>query len=216
MSRRGGPSEATRLIRAGKAPGELSRTVGPPIQKGSTVLLPRAADLYDESRPTYGRAGLAAQKTLMSALAELEHARAVRLFPSGMAALAGAMLAVLKAGDEVLATDAIYKPTRRFCGRVLSRLGVATRYFAPDASPEAVAALMGPKTRLILLESPASLTFEMQDVAAIAALARARGALTLMDNTWGAGLLFKPLDHGVDLSVQALTKYVGGHSDVFM
>ena len=211
-----GPSEATRVIRAGKPPTELARTVGPPIQKGSTVLLPDAAALYDEDRPTYGRAGLAAQETLMSALAELEGAHGVRLFPSGLSAIAGAILAVTKAGDEVLVTDAAYRPTRRFCDRVLARFGVAARYYPPAAEPEAVIALASPATRLIVLESPGSLTFEMQDVAAIAALARARGVLTLMDNTWGAGLLFKPLAHGVDLSVQALTKYMGGHSDVFM
>jgi cystathionine beta-lyase len=211
-----GPSEATRMIRAGKPPAELARTVGPPIQKGSTVLLPSAAALYDEDRPTYGRAGLAAQETLMSALAELEGARGVRLYPSGLAAIAGAILAVTKSGDEVLVTDAAYRPTRRFCDRVLARFGVPVRYFPPAAEPEAVIALASPATRLIILESPGSLTFEMQDVAAIAALARARGVLTLMDNTWGAGLLFKPLAHGVDLSVQALTKYIGGHSDVFM
>jgi cystathionine beta-lyase len=213
---RGSDHEATRLIRAGETPSELSRTVGPPIQKGSTVILPNAAALYDERRPTYGRAGLAAQETLISALAELEGASTVKLFPSGLAALAGAILAVVKAGDEVLVTDSVYKPTRRFCDRVLSRFGVPVRYFAPDANPEAVMALTTPATRLIVLESPGSLTFEMQDAPAIAALARQRGVLTLMDNTWGAGLLFKPLAHGFDLSVQALTKYVGGHSDVFM
>jgi cystathionine beta-lyase len=208
--------EATRLVRAGKAQGDLLRTVGPPIQKGSTVLVDRAAALYDERRPTYGRAGLASQEALMSALCELEGAEAVRLFPSGVSALAGAMLAVLKAGDEVLVADAVYKPTRRFCDRVLSRFGVAAHYFAPDASPEAVMALVTPATRLIVMETPGSLTFEMQDIPAIAKAARQRGVLTLLDNTWAAGLLFKPLDHGVDLSVQALTKYVGGHSDVFM
>jgi len=211
-----GPSEATRLVRAGKAPADLLRTVGPPVQKGSTVLVPNAAALYDTRRPTYGRAGLAAQETLMSALAELEGAKTVKLFPSGVSALAAAMLAVLKAGDEVLASDCVYKPTRRFCDQVLGRYGVATRYFVGDASPEAVMAMATPATRLIVMESPGSLTFEMQDVPAIARLARQRGVLTLLDNTWAAGLLFKPLAHGVDLSVQSLTKYVGGHSDVFM
>jgi cysteine-S-conjugate beta-lyase len=210
------PSETTRLIRAGKAPADLLRTVGPPVQKGSTVLVPNAAALYDERRPTYGRAGLAAHEALMSALAELEGATCVKLFPSGVSALAAAMLAVLKAGDEVLAADCLYKPTRRFCDRVLARFGVQTRYFAADASPEAVLAMASPATRLIAMESPGSLTFEMQDVPTIARLAKARGILTLHDNTWAAGLLFKPLAHGVDLSVQSLTKYVGGHSDVFM
>ncbi|MBV9996788.1 MAG: cystathionine beta-lyase [Caulobacteraceae bacterium] len=211
-----GTSERTRLIRAGKAPERLSRTVGPPIQKGSTVLLPNAAALYDERQATYGRAGLAAQATLMEALAELEGAAAVRLFPSGLAAMTGAMLAVLKAGDEVLVTDAVYKPTRRFCDRVLSRFGIAVRYYPPRTAAGALLAMSTPATRLIVLESPGSLSFELQDVSAIAALARQRGVRTLIDNTWAAGLLFKPLAHGVDLSVQALTKYVGGHSDLFM
>jgi cystathionine beta-lyase len=208
--------EATRVIHAGKEPRELLRTVGPPVQKGSTVLVPNAAALYDESRPTYGRGGLSAQTALGDALAELEGARAVKLYPSGLAAMAGAISAVVKAGDEVLVTDSVYKPVRRFCDRVLGRFGVAVRYFAPDAAPEAVMALATSATRLIVMESPGSLTFEMQDAPAIAALARQRGVLTLMDNTWAAGLLFKPLAHGVDLSVQSLTKYVGGHSDVFM
>jgi cystathionine beta-lyase len=211
-----GPSEATRLIRAGHARADQLRTVGPAVQRGSTVLVPNAAALYDTRRPTYGRAGLAAQETLMSALAELEGAKVVKLFPSGVSALCAAMLAVLKAGDEVLAADCVYKPTRRFCDRVLGRYGVPTRYFAGDASPEAVMAMATPATRLIVMESPGSLSFEMQDVPAIARLARQRGILTLLDNTWAAGLLFKPLAHGVDLSVQSLTKYVGGHSDAFM
>ena len=213
MSKR--PKEETRLIRAGMAShGRLPKTVGPPIQKGSTVLMPDAASLYDESQTTYGRGGLAAQGALMEALAELEGARAVRLFPSGLAALTGTLLAVLKAGDEVLVTDTVYKPTRRFCDNVLTRYGVAVRYFEPRTAPDALP--WSAATRLVLMESPGSLTFEMHDVPGVAAAARARGALSMIDNTWGAGLLFKPLAAGVDLSVQALTKYVGGHSDVFM
>jgi cysteine-S-conjugate beta-lyase len=210
--------EESRLIRAGAREAKpLVKTVGPPIQKGSTVLLPNAAALYDDHAfLTYGRAGLSAQAALIDALAELEGACGVALFPSGLAALAGAMLAVLKAGDEVLVVDSIYKPTRRFCDKVLVRYGVAVRYYDPSLSPEDLLALAGPATRLIVLESPGSLTFEMQDVPGIAALASERGVLTLADNTWAAGYLFKPLAHGVDISVQALTKYVGGHSDVFM
>jgi cystathionine beta-lyase len=175
-----------------------------------------AAALYDDEQVTYGRAGLTTHAALIDALATLERADAVALFPSGLAALAGALTSVLKAGDEVLATDAVYKPTRRFCERALKRFGMATRYFPPRASPSEVIALVSPATRVILLESPGSLTMEMQDTPAIAALARQAGVLTVMDNTWAAGLHFKPLDHGVDLSVQSLTKYVGGHSDVFM
>ena len=209
--------DETRLIRAGAVPDKLAKTVGPPIQKGSTVLLPDAASLYDDDNQlTYGRQGLAAQAALQSALMEMENAGGVTLYPSGVAALSGAMLAVLKAGDEVLVTDAAYKPTRRFCDHVLKRFGVRVRYFDPAQSPEALAASATEATRLILMESPGSLSFEMQDMARVAELARARGILTAADNTWGAGYLYKPLDHGVDLSIQALTKYVGGHSDTFM
>ncbi len=210
------PRDATRLIHAGQAPVALPRTVGPPIVKGSTVLLPDAASLYDTTRPTYGRGGLTTQEALMSALADLEGAAEVRLFPSGLAAMTGAMLAVLKVGDEVLVTEAAYKPTRRFCDHVLHRFGVGVRYYPPRTAPEALVAMAGPATRLIVMESPGSLTMELQDAPAIAHLARARGILTLMDNTWAAGLYFKPLAHGLDISVQALTKYVGGHADVFM
>lgn len=207
--------EETRLIRAGKPPKMLPKTVGPPIQRGSTVLLPNAKALYEEDLG-YGRAGLAAQMTLADALAELEGASAVQLYPSGLAAMTGAMTAVLKAGDEVLVADSVYKPTRNFCDRMLTRFGVAVRYYDPSTSAEDVLSLATPATRLIVMESPGSLTFEMQDIPGIARLARERGILTLADNTWAAGLLFKPLAHGVDISVQALTKYVGGHSDLFM
>jgi cystathionine beta-lyase len=205
---------ATRLIHAGQAPD--GRTVGPPIERGSTVIISSAAALYDDEAVTYGRAGLGVQELLAEALADLEGASCVRLFPSGLAAVTGAMLAVLKSGDEVLVTDAVYKPTRRFCTRVLERFGVTTRYFEPRTSPDDLIAMAGPTTRMLVLESPGSLSFEMQDIPGIARLARARGLITLLDNTWAAGFWFKPLAHGIDLSVQALTKYVGGHSDVFM
>jgi cystathionine beta-lyase len=213
--------EQTRLIRAGApahshGPAAVT-TVSPVIQKGSTVLLPNAAALYDDTAyVTYGRGGLVAHNALKEGLCVLEGARSVSLYPSGLAALTGAMLAVLKAGDDILVVDNIYKPTRRFCDEVLRRYGVGVRYFDPRLPPEALLDLAGAATRMIVLESPGSLTFEMQDLASIATLARARGILTLAENTWGAGLIYKPLAHGIDISVQALTKYVGGHSDVFM
>ena len=210
-------SDETRLIHAGKAAETLVRTVGPPIQKGSTVLLPNAAALYDDDNYlTYGRAGLSAQTCLQDALAMLEGAEGVTLYPSGIAAISGAMMALLKAGDEILVVDSIYKPVRRFCDSVLKRFGVGVTYFDPRVSPEALVETASAATRMILLESPGSLSFEMLDIPRIADLARARGILTAIDNTWGAGLIFKPLEHGVDISLQALTKYVGGHSDVFM
>ena len=209
-------SEATRMIRAGRGEGRDDRTVGPVIEKGSTILMPSAATLYDDDLVTYGRSGLTTQRALCDALGELEGDAAVSLFPSGLAALAGTILAVLKAGDEILVSDAVYNPTRRFCERALRRFGVEVRYYPPRTAPLALLGMAGPSARMILLESPASLTFEMQDAPTIAALARERGLLTLMENTWSAGFHFRPLSHGVDLSVQSLTKFVGGHSDVFM
>jgi cysteine-S-conjugate beta-lyase len=209
--------EETRLIHAGTTPKPLVQTVGPPIQKGSTVLLPGAEALYDDDNViTYGRKGLATHAALSEALAEMEHAAAVSLYPSGIAALAGAMLALLKSGDEVLVADTAYKPTRRFCDQVLRRFGIGVGYFDPTQDPQALVGEASSRVRLILMESPGSLTFEMQDTPRVAELARARGILTACDNTWGAGYLHRPLDHGVDLSIQSLTKYVGGHSDVFM
>lgn len=207
---------ATRLVHGPLSTAPLARTVGPPIQRGSTVLMPTAADLYDHSQLTYGRSGLATHEALKAALADLESGAGCELFPSGQAAISGALLAVLKAGDEVLVVDTCYAPTRRACDQVLRRYGVKVSYYPPRLSAEEIVQLGGPNLRLIVLESPGSLTFEMQDVSAIATAAKARGVLTLIDNTWGAGLLFKPLDHGVDISVQALTKYVCGTSDVFM
>lgn len=210
-------SDETRLIHAGKAPEALARTVGPPVQRGSTVLLPNAAALYDDAHYlTYGRTGLAAQACLQDALAALEGAAGVSLYPSGVAAISGAMMALLKAGDEVLVVDNVYKPVRRFCDQVLGRFGVKVGYFDPRTPPEALFEGASDALRMILMESPGSLSFEMQDVPRIAELARARGVLTAIDNTWAAGLLFRPLEHGVDVSIQALTKYVGGHSDLFM
>ena len=210
-------SDETRLIHAGALDTPLVKTVGPPIQKGSTVLLPDAASLYDDDNyVTYGRAGLSAQAALISALAELEGAEGVTLYPSGLAAITGPLLALLKHGDELLVVDTIYKPVRRFCENVLKRLGIKVIYFDPHISPTALVEGAAPATRMILMETPGSLSFEMQDMAQVARLAPARGILTAADNTWAAGYLYRPLAHGLDLSFQALTKYVGGHSDVFM
>lgn len=218
MRRVGKPPQGreTRLLRAGSSVAVDARTVAPPLQRGSTVLMPNAASLYDYAQTSYGRLGLSMQQALAEAVGELEGAPPARLFPSGLAAITGTLQALLKGGDELLVVGCAYGPTRRFCEGVLKRYGVATRYVPAAATAEAVTAFFGPATRLVLLESPGSLTFEMQDVPAIAKAAKARGVLTAIDNTWGAGLLYDPLSLGVDVSLQALTKYVSGHSDVFM
>jgi cystathionine beta-lyase len=174
--------EETRLIHAGQTEGLPAKTVSPAVQRGSTVLLPSARALYDGTLG-YGRAGLSAQFALMDALAELEGAKDVQLYPSGLAAMTAAVQAVLKAGDHLLVVDTVYRPVRYFCDRVLRRFGVAVDYYDAGLDAEGVLALATPATRLILLESPGSLSFEMQDGAAIAAAARARGILTLLDNT---------------------------------
>jgi cystathionine beta-lyase len=209
---------STAAIRAGAEAGrETVHSVGPPIQRASTVLLDKAADLYAPGKTTYGRPNaLPTHQALIEALSELEGGVGTELYSCGLGAITGPMLALLKAGDEVLVVDCAYAPIRRFCDGFLRRFGVATRYVPARATVDEVMAAAGPASRMIVLESPGSLTFELQDVPAIAAAARARGILTLIDNTYGAGLLFKPLAHGVDVSCQALTKYVGGHSDVLM
>lgn len=207
--------DETRIIRSGGGDKPLARTVNPPIQRASTVLLPDAASLYS-AKVSYGRDGLQPRDALAEAISELEGAVGTRLFPSGLAAMTGTLMALLKAGDEILVGEHVYRPTRRFCDRVLRRFGIGVRYYRQTSTAPELMSLLTKATRLIVLESPGSLTFEMQDVPAIAAHARQCGVLTVMDNTWAAGLLFKPLQHGVDVSVQALTKYVGGHSDVFM
>lgn len=208
---------ATTLIQTGSSATPLrTRTVAPPLQRGSTLLMPDAASLYASENPTYGMNALGVHEALAEGLKALERADHVELFTSGLSAVTGAVMAVVKTSDELLAVDSVYGPTRRFCDGYLARMGVQTRYFPVDASASEIMALATDRTRLIFLESPGSLTFEMQDIPAIAAAARARDILTAVDNTWASGLYFRPVEHGVALSIQALTKYVCGHSDVFL
>lgn len=209
-------ADATRAIHAATSAAPVANIVSPPVQRASTVILPDARSLYDNSQISYGRKGLQPQTALTEALVELEGAASGQLYPNGLSAMTGPMLALLQAGDEILVSDSIYAPTRRFCDRVLKRFGVTPQFFNPTAGLEEIAGLITDKTRMIVLESPGSLSFEFMDVPAIAKLAKSSGITTMIDNTWSAGLLFKPLDHGIDISSQALTKYVAGHSDVFM
>ncbi len=209
---------ATKVVTAGRDPASYHGFVNPPVYHASTVLYPNAADfLAHRARYQYGRRGTPTTEALELALGELEgpQCAGVSLVPSGLAAISTAFLAVVQAGDHVLVTDSAYGPTRNFCNQVLSRLGIATTYYDPGVGG-AVETLIQPNTRLVYLESPGSLSFEMQDVAAIAKAAKAKGVLVLMDNTWATPLYFRPLDHGVDLAIQAGTKYIGGHSDVML
>lgn len=212
-----GLSAATRLVQVGRDPFSHERVINPPIQRGSTVLFDQADDLYRAGPLSdikgYGLEGLSTQDRLCEALTEISGGIGAVLAPSGLQALTLALMAATKAGDHVLLTDSSYGPTRRFCREVLGNYGVETEIYDPRTGAN-IAGLIRPNTCLIILESPGSLTFELQDVPAITAVAKAHGVATLIDDTWTAGLYLKPFDLGVDISMQALTKYQGGHADV--
>src|SRR5579872_6708987 len=217
----GGPSKLrpdTRLVTSGRDSAAYHGFVNPPVYHASTVLYPSAEDFVaHRARYQYGRRGTPTTEALELAVQELEGPRCagVALLPSGLAAIAAALLAVVRSGDHVLVTDSAYGPTRALCDQVLSRFGVSTTYYDP-AIGGAIAGLMQPNTRVVFVESPGSLSFEMQDVPAIAEAAHGKGAVVLMDNTWATPLYFRALDFGVDLSIHAGTKYFGGHSDVML
>jgi cystathionine beta-lyase len=210
-------SDRTRLIASATRRGSGRRPVSPPVDRASTLLNDTPAAMRDETAgPVYGIEDLTAARELRSALADLEGAADAWLVPSGLAAVTVPLTALLRPGDEVLATDALYGPSRRFLNRHMKARGVNSAFHPADATFDEVLSTLTGRTRVLLIESPASLTFELVDVPALAAACRERGVLTVMDNTWAAGLAFRPLAHGVDVSVQAVTKYVGGHSDLLM
>lgn len=206
----------TRVVNAGRDPFSYYGFVNPPVYHASTVLYPSAEDFVaHRARYQYGRRGTPTTEALEFALQELEgpSCAGVSLVPSGLAAISAALLSVVKAGDHILVSDSAYGPTRMFCDQVLTRFGVTTTYYDPLLAA-AIADLMRENTRVVFVEAPGSLSFEMQDVPAIAAAAHAKGAIVLMDNTWASPLYFRALDFGVDLAIHAGTKYLGGHADV--
>jgi cystathionine beta-lyase len=208
----------TRLVTGGRDPQSYYGFVNPPVYHASTVLYPTAADqVAHRARYQYGRRGTPTSEALENALKELEGpgCAAVSLLPSGMSAVATALLSVLGAGDHLLVTDSVYRPTRTFCDTILKRLNIETTYYDPLIGG-GVTSLIKTNTRAVFVETPGSQSFEMQDVPAIAAAAHAKGALVLMDNTWATPLYFSAFDKGVDLSIQAGTKYIGGHSDIML
>ncbi|WP_066480673.1 MULTISPECIES: cystathionine beta-lyase [unclassified Sphingomonas] len=212
----------TRLVTAGRRPEWTTGIVNPPVWRASTILYDSVADLRATARSDthhtlfYGRRGTPTQWALADALTALEPgAEATFLYPSGVAAIAAALLAVLSPGDELLLTDSAYDPTRSLATGLLRRMGIATRFYDPLIGA-GIADLIGPATRAIFMESPGSLTFEVQDVPAIVAAAKARGVTTLIDNTWATPLLLPVIAMGVDYAILACTKYVVGHSDVML
>ena len=206
----------TRLVTAGRDTEAQHGFVNPPVFHASTVLYPTAADqVAHRARYQYGRRGTPTSEALESALRELEGkgCAGVALMPSGLAAISTALLAVAGSGDHILVTDSVYRPTRNFCDGMFKRMGVETTYYDPLIGA-GIATAFKSNTRAVFVEAPGSQSFEMQDIPAIAKVAHDKGALVLMDNTWATPLYFSAFDKGVDLSIQAGTKYIGGHSDV--
>ena len=214
--------DATRVVSAGRRDEWTQGIVNTPVWRASTILYDSVADLRGAGgadthhRLFYGRRGTPTQWSLAEALTELEPgAEATLLYPSGVAAVASALLAVLAPGDELLVPDSAYDPTRGLANGLLKRFGIATTYYDPLIG-EGIAALVNDRTCAIFLESPGSLTFEVQDVPAIVAVAKDKGLVTLIDNTWATPLLLPAIGMGVDYSILACTKYISGHSDVML
>jgi cystathionine beta-lyase len=208
--------DLTRLVHAGREPARQHGFVNTPIYRGSTVIFPTVAALEANDQAfTYGRLGTPTVRALEEAIAELEGGYRTLLTPSGLSAIATSLLAFLAAGDEVLVVDSIYRPARRFCDNVLKRLGVTVTYYDPLIGAD-IERLIDKKTKVVFTESPGSQTFEVQDIPAIAKAAHAAGAVVILDNTWATPLYFKPFAHGADVSIQAATKYIGGHADIML
>jgi cystathionine beta-lyase len=206
----------TTLVTAGRDTKAQKGFVNPPVVHGSTVLYPTAEDLHaHRGEFQYGRRGTPTTKAFQEALMALEgpQCAGVGIAPSGLAAITTTLLSVMKSGDHLLVSDSAYRPTRQFCNGLLAGYGVETSYFDPLIGA-GVAALFKPNTKAILVEAPGSQSFEMADIPAIAHVAHARGALVIDDNTWATPLFRRSLEQGVDISMQAATKYIGGHSDI--
>ena len=212
----------TKLTHAGRHPKDNHGVVNPPVYHASTILFPTLKDLrnFNSAKVTYGRHGTPGTFAFNEAMCELENADYCLLASSGMQAITTAILAFVKAGDHILVVDTVYTPTRIFCDRALTGWGIETTYYDPLIGGD-IQSLMRPNTRMVFTESPGSLTFEMQDIPAIVQAAKSyphaeKDVLVAIDNTWATPLFYKPLDHGVDLSIQAVTKYIGGHADAML
>ena len=215
--------EETRVIAAGRDLKHYAGAVNPPVYHVSTIISKSVAELKARSNRendgdqimAYGRRGTPTSWALENAVAELEGGYRTLAYPSGLAAIAGTLFAFLKSGDHLLMTDSVYAPTRRFCNQTLKRFGVETNYYDPQIG-SGIQELLRPNTTVVFTESPGSHTFEVQDIPAIAEVSHTHGAKVLMDNTWASPLFFKPFAHGVDVSIQAGTKYIVGHSDAML
>ncbi len=213
--------DATRATHSGRRPHDNHGVVNPPVYHASTILSPTLAAmremdaLEDADGTTYAVHGTPGTFAFEEAVAALEGGFRARLASTGLLACAAPLLCYLSAGDHLLMVDTCYGPTRRFCNRMLKRMGIETTFYDPLIGG-AIRDLIRPETKVVFTESPGSLTFEVQDIPAIAAEAKRRGCTVMLDNTWASPLYFKPFEHGVDVSIQAVTKYIGGHSDLVM
>jgi cystathionine beta-lyase len=219
--------EATRIVHAGRDPKEQGWMVNPPIYQSSTIVFPTLKDLIYAERGysnndlvepyelKYGRYGTQTNFALEKAIAEIDGGYNSFVTSSGAAAINTALIAFLKQGDHMLLVDNVYSPTRSFADKFLKKLGIETTYYDPKIG-EDIKKLIKKNTKVIFLESPGSLSFEIQDVPAICKVAKKMGVVTIIDNSWASGIYFKPLEHGVDVIVSALTKYINGHSDMMM
>ncbi len=202
--------DETKIIHTRSGRGPIN-TVNPPVERGSTVLIPTREILYGDGK-VYGRMGLTVQRELEAALCVLENAQHCRLTANGLQAIALALGSIVRSGDHVLASDSLYGPSRRYCERRLKAMGVSVTRFNPIIGAQ-IEDLIQPNTKAIVLESPGSLTFDVMDTPAMVRVAKAHKLITVFDNTWGVGVFHKPLDLGVDVVIQALTKYPVGHAD---
>lgn len=219
--------ESTKIVHAGRNPKEQGWMVNPPIYQTSTIVFPTLKDLFHAERGysnndlvepyelKYGRYGTQSNFALEKAIAELENGYNTFVTSSGAAAINTALIAFLKQGDHMLLVDNTYSPTRGFADKFLKKLGVETTYYDPTIGGD-IKKLIKKNTKVIFMESPGSLTFEVQDVPAIVKVAKKHNIVTILDNSWASGIYYKPIDHDVDVSVMAITKYINGHSDVMM
>ena len=207
---------ATTLTHSGREPANQAGFVNPPVYRGSTVIYPTLQALKSNDQPySYGRRATPTTNALSSAICELEKGAITFLTPSGLQAVSAAILAFIEGGDTILVADSVYQPTRKFCDRVLKRLGIRTVYYDPTIGAD-IEGLITKNTKLVFAESPGSLTFEVQDIPAIVGVAKQHKLWTILDNTWATPLFFDTLSHGVDVSILSATKYIVGHADAML
>ncbi len=211
----------TQIVTAGRKAEFTNGVVNPSVTRASTVVFNTVAEMNHalvnrhNNTMLYGRRGTTTAFAFQDAMVKLEGGAGCALYPSGTAAITNAIISFVAAGDHILVVDSVYEPTRDYCDKILAKLGVETTYYDPMIGAD-IAALIKANTKLVFLESPGSITMEVQDVPAIAKVAHQHNCIVMLDNTWSAGINFQPFDYGVDISVQAATKYIVGHSDVML